>query len=57
MSLYTPPEETTPTMCLSPCAAEMKGTAPHKEVLELFSLARSRLDAPLLGPAGARAAS
>jgi len=28
--------------------AEMKGSAPHKEVLELFSLARSRLDAPLL---------
>ncbi len=36
-------------MCLSPCAADMKGTAPHKDVLELFSLARSRLDAPLLG--------
>jgi hypothetical protein len=27
----------------------MKGSAPDKEILELFSLARSRLDAPLLG--------
>jgi hypothetical protein len=30
------------------CAAEMQRTAPDKEILELFSLARSRLDAPLL---------
>lgn len=29
-------------------AADMQGGAPDKDVLELFSLARSRLDAPLL---------
>ena len=29
-------------------AAELAGTAPHKDLLELFSLAQRRLDAPLL---------
>ena len=39
------------TLCASSlwCPADMQGTAPDKEVLELFALARSRLDAPLLG--------
>lgn len=35
--------------CFTLCAEEMKGTAPAQDILELFSLARSRLDAPLLG--------